>query len=577
VYEGAGVAFTNVGLVNMTQYYYAAFTFDAVPHYAFGVVTSTVPRDVLAPDPVTAFSATAVPSSIALGWNNPTNADLTGIRIQRKTTGYPSNTTDGVTVFDGLGTSATDSPLPNGVMTNYYRAFSYDEVTNYSASASASFALLQNVTSLWVTSVAGGISVSWSGLPPTAAGARVQRKNNGYPVSSSDGVTVFDGTGTNAVDSPLTDGVTTNYYRVFAYDAVPNYSTGSNILFAPLPNVTGFTASPLNGAVVLRWTNPVTAACAGVRIQQSTSASPSGPLDGITVFQGLGNIFTNSPLTNTIRYYYGAYAFDATPNYSSGAFTNAVPADTNAPSNITGLVASSSNGIVSLTWVNPVDSDLTGIRIQRKFSSAPTNINDGVTVFDGLNTTYTDTGLSNGSNYSYRAFAHDIVPNYASGVSITSMPLRILFTESFEDAGGWTDHTNASWTQSASSGSWTTTNSAIYGGGFYALTNVNYAHSGVRWLRSKDGNSCYLVLPTSDNPMEVSAWVRTPGFSTSGQLNLYYFDGFAWYFVGSSSFSGDQYTNVVFRPLLSNHSGQQLRLYTSDAVYIDDLEIRVAP
>ncbi len=109
------------------------------------------------------------------------------------------------------------------------------------------------------------------------------------------------------------------------------------------------------------------------------------------------------------------------------------------------------------------------------------------------------------------------------------------------------------------------------------MTNTAYARSGVRWLRSSGNSGDRLAIPPSDNPMEVSAWVRTPGFATSGSLYLEYFDGFAWYTVSSKSITGDQYTNVVFKPLLNGHSGQQLRLFTSDALYLDDLEIRVAP
>ena len=676
VYEGLGTSFTNVSLVNNTQYFYALFAFDALPHYSAGVVTNTTPADVTPPGAVTSFTVASVPGNIAFSWANPGDTDLAGVRVQRKATGYPTNATDGVTVYQGTGTNAVDGPLADGTMTNFYRAFAFDEVPNYGVGVNgllvrpanvtgvstvssdqkvalnwtnpggAGFAGVRiqrdvgrtptnamdgatvfeglasnftntslvnlseyrysiysydaapnystgvsatgmpadvtapaNVTAFTVAPVSGGIGLSW-GNPADAdlAGVRVLRKTTGYPSTPTDGVSVFDGVGTSATDSSLSDGVTTNYYRAFAYDEVPNFSTGTNGLLVRQINVTGFSAAPRDEAVILRWTNPVSAFFAGVTIQQSTNATPTNALDGSTVYVGVGTSFTNAPLTNTVRYYYAAYAFDTTPNFATGVFTNAVPADTNAPGNVTNLVALSSNGAVVLSWVNPVDTDLAGIRIQRKVLTSPTNYSDGITVFDALDSTFTDSGLGNGTNYYYRLFSHDEVPNFASGMSVTSMPLRTLFSESFENASGWSDHTNGAWSQTAVSGLWVGTNINNWSwAGFYAMTNTAYARSGVRWLRSSGNSGDRIALPISDNPMEVSAWVRTPGFATSGSLSLEYFDGFAWYSVSSKSISGDQYTYVVFKPLLSGHSSQQLRLYTSDALYIDDVEIRVAP
>lgn len=675
VYEGTGTAFTNVNLANNTQYFYAAFTFDALPHYSTGVTISATSVDVTAPGAVTLFTVTAVPGNTALAWVNPVDLDLAGVRVLRKTTGYPANATDGVTVFQGTGTNAVDTPLAEGVAANYYRAFAFDEVPNYNTGVNGLLTRQANVTgftavsgdqkvtltwgnpggpgfagvriqrdvgraptnamdgstvyegqatsftnsglvnltdyrysafcfdqtpnystgvttngtpadvtapavvtALAVAPIPGGIGLSWvNPVDADLAGVRVLRKTMGYPSNTTDGVTVFDGIGTNVTDNPMTDGVGTNYYRAFAFDEVPNFSAGVNGLVARQSGVSGFSATPRDEAVFLRWTNPVSANFAGVTIQQSTNGTPTNALDGSTVYVGTGNNFTNGPLPNAVRYYYAAYAFDATPNYSSGLFTNAMPADTNAPANVTNLVADSSNGTVFLSWVNPGDADLAGVRVQRKIGTSPTNYADGVTVFDGLVANATDTGLTNGTNYCYRIFAHDEVPNYASGIAITSMPLRTLFIETFEDAGGWTDHTNRQWTQTASSGVWVVTGQGVSYGGFYAMTNATYAHSGVRWLRSVGSYDCWLEIPPSDNPMEVSAWVRTPGFATSGSLSLYFYDGFAWYYLNSRTINGDQYTNVVFKTLLNGHSGQQLRFYTSDPLYIDDIEIRVAP
>lgn len=61
---------------------------------------------------------------------------------------------------------------------------------------------------------------------------------------------------------------------------------------------------------------------------------------------------------------------------------------------------------VLLTWTNPNDLNFSGVRIQRKTGSYPSSVTDGVTVFSGIATEFTDTGLTDGTYY-YRAFTYD--------------------------------------------------------------------------------------------------------------------------------------------------------------------------
>ncbi len=679
IYQGNGTTYTNIALTNLTSYFFAAFSYDATPNYSIGVVTNSTPADVTSPASVTGFNVTPITGNISLAWTNPLDADFAGVRIQRKTSGYPTNFADGITIYQGAGTSAADTPLADAMTTNFYRIYAFDEVPNYSGALSVllappatvsllnavagdqqvaltwvkpvggtfagvriqqkpgsvptnaqdgvtvyqgnstvftniglnnlttyffavfsydttpnySTAIITNatpadvtapstVTAFTVSAVSGGIGLSWVNPPDNDfAGVRIQCKTAGYPTNQSDGATVFSGPGTNFVDNPLTDGIDTNFYRAFAFDEVPNYSgAASGLLPRPRP-VTGFRAVNGDQQVTLSWTNPLAGSYTGVRLQRAIAVPPSNALDGVTVYQGPGTSFTNTGLANLTDYRYAAFSFDATPNYSAGVVTNAMPADTNAPSNVTQLVASSSNGTVVLSWVNPGDVDLAGVRLQRRIGQVPTNFTDGVTVFDGLDTTFTETGLLNGTSYCYRVFAYDEVPNYATGVSTTTTPLRVLFLEDFENAGGWTDHTNSIlWSQVANSGQWVSTNTyAASGNGFYAYSDATYAHSGLRALLSYGStyNAC-LILPVTDNPVEVRVWARTVGFSASANLNLGYYDGFTWYDNFAVTVNSATYSQFVFRPLLSGHQAQKLRLTTySNQLYIDDVEIRVAP
>lgn len=68
-----------------------------------------------------------------------------------------------------------------------------------------------------------------------------------------------------------------------------------------------------------------------------------------------------------------------------------------------------------LSWTAPSldeDNSFVGARIVRKIGSAPTGINDGTIVYEGTALTYTDTGLTAGTTYYYRAFAYNAKKKY---------------------------------------------------------------------------------------------------------------------------------------------------------------------
>lgn len=70
---------------------------------------------------------------------------------------------------------------------------------------------------------------------------------------------------------------------------------------------------------------------------------------------------------------------------------------------------------VILSWTAPSpdeDNSFVGARIVRKTGSAPTGINDGTVVYEGTALTYTDTGLTAGTTYYYRAFAYNAKKKY---------------------------------------------------------------------------------------------------------------------------------------------------------------------
>jgi hypothetical protein len=96
--------------------------------------------------------------------------------------------------------------------------------------------------------------------------------------------------------------------------------------------------------------------------------------------------------------------------------------DTTAPENVTGLTAVAGDTQVGLAWVNPTDTDLAGVRIQRKLDGYPASTTDGDTVLEANATSFNDSGLTNGKRYFYTVYAYDGAGNYASGVQAVALP-----------------------------------------------------------------------------------------------------------------------------------------------------------
>jgi len=131
------------GLLSDTVYYFSIAAHDisnnqATPYTGTFTTTSLPPPpDTTPPANPSMLAATPSYTSIALSWTNPSDADFQAVRVMRKTSGYPSSSTDGIMVYDGVAGSAIDSGLSEGT-TYYYTAFARDASLNYSSGSIAS-------------------------------------------------------------------------------------------------------------------------------------------------------------------------------------------------------------------------------------------------------------------------------------------------------------------------------------------------------------------------------------------------------------------------------------------------------
>lgn len=148
----------------------------------------------------------------------------------------------------------------------------------------------------------------------------------------------------------LTPG-TSYHFFVTSADAANNSSNSVDGQFVtlsdvtPPANVSGLTATPGDAIVTLSWTNPTDPDFAGTKILRKTGGYPTGPFDGVVVYNGSGASTVDTGLTNGITYFYGAYTFDADGNFASGSLASATPIGPVPPPMPEDTEAACSNGV----------------------------------------------------------------------------------------------------------------------------------------------------------------------------------------------------------------------------------------
>ncbi len=190
-----------------------------------------------APPAVTGLAASGADTAINLSWTNPAVGDFEGVTAVRKVGSYPSSPTDGTVIYDGTGSSYSDSGLTNGT-TYYYSVYAYDTTHNFSAvSQVATFprdaSLPGPVTGLDATTSTGMANLHWTNPgDPDFVRTVLVRKTGSYPANASDGTQVYSGSATSYLNVGLSNGVA-YYYTAFAQDQSLNYSlpvSGSRII-----------------------------------------------------------------------------------------------------------------------------------------------------------------------------------------------------------------------------------------------------------------------------------------------------------------------------------------------------------
>ncbi len=283
------------------------------------------------------------------------------------------------------------------------------------------------------------------------------------------------------IDTGLTNN-TNCYYRIFAKDANGNYSTGAATgPYMPLVPLTvgngtsppDLTVVPGSAAVVLDsftlQTTTATATVTGITVSLTSGSSSALGLVEITSDNGgtvYGSAFnpgsdavpvvlatnitvTTAPIQYKVRITPKSHANMPSPPGSQYLITGTVTSVTTSQT-LSKLYSDSSSAFITvdnlstdnpvwnniitldgqiiLNWTNP--SDFNQVIVLRNNSVVSDRPAEGVSylqgntigasaiIYAGTLQTFTDTGLSNGTNYFYRIFSTDTNGNYSTGAGI---------------------------------------------------------------------------------------------------------------------------------------------------------------
>jgi large repetitive protein len=297
--------------------------------------------------------------------------------------------------------------------------FTYTEVTAPSAPV------------LTATGGNGEVALSWTA--PANGGVAI----NGYTLKRGS-TTLYSGTARTFTETGLAND-TSYTYTVTANNNVGTSSADSasattwNVPAAPVLTATTVSSSQID----LSWTTPATNGSAlDAYVLQVSSTSATAGFD--TVFSDselpLSTTYSHTGLSKYSTYWYRVLASNGVGN---SAYSTAESATTSAtvPGVPTGLTATPSFTSVALNWTAPADTGGIGLNLATDYI-----VKRGVTTlgFTGSGTSFTDTGLSLDTSYTYTVAAVNSIGtgSYTAGVSATTLDVPSAPTVSIVRGSG---------------------------------------------------------------------------------------------------------------------------------------------
>ena len=275
----------------------------------------------------------------------------------------------------------------------------------------------------------------------------------------------------------------------------------------------GLAAAPGDARVTLNWT--VSSDATGYYVERSITTG--GPYTQVSM--QTTSSYTDAGLTNGTKYYYVVSAYNSVGQSANSAGVSAMPMPT-APATPTGLAATAGNAQVGLIWTASVGA--TSYQVKRSTSSgAETQISVPTS------SSYTDTGLSNGTKYFYVVLAVNSGGDSADSAQVSATP-DAPSTPPASPTGlkatGGNAQVSLSWNAGAGAVSYdvkrSTTSGGPYGTAVASATATNYTDSSVT-----NGTTYYYVVSAlntvgqSANSAQASATPTLPTANVTITIN----------------------------------------------------------
>lgn len=277
------------------------------------------------------------------------------------------------------------------------------------------------------------VRLSWNANPePNILGYNVYRNTSSKGTFTR--INPSPVTATSFLDTTVAAG-TTYYYKVSAVnisgtEGKPSALASIRVVEVtdtfPPANPSGFGAQGGYGLSSLIWKNPPDTDFAGTTVRYGLSGYPSGPQGGFPVCDrpaspGTSDSFLHGGLVNGQTYYYAAFSYDTSGNYSAGVTASATPTD-NVPPVITGLReenVTSAGATIRWGTDEPADSQVEYGESAGYGSMTP------VTAAMVTDHTMELSGLSPATLYHYRVISRDATGNRSSSgdKTFTTVPL----------------------------------------------------------------------------------------------------------------------------------------------------------
>ena len=435
---------TALGLTNGTAYYFKMTAVDTSGNYSgYSLEASATPVNINPPAMPTGLIATAGDSSVILIWDANGEGDIAHYVVYQSTTpGFTPLPVDSVGTVVEPTTSITLSGLLIGT-TYYFKIAAIDDGANKSVFSAEVSATPININppaapgGFAATPGDSSISLIWNtnGEGDLSYYVVYQSTTTGFTPTASDSLARVDSPDTSLMISNLANG-TTYFYRIVAVDDSGNRSDlSAQVSTAPVninPPATpdNLAAEAGDSEVTLSWDANSEGDFSYYAVYQSTTTgfTPS-PADTVARVYQPDTTLTLPGLTIGTTYYFKIAAVDDEGNqsgYSDEA--SATPANINAPSAPTGLVAVPGDSSIDLSWAANGEGDFSHYIVYQSNDSGftPTGA-DSVARLNKPDTSLALTGLANGRPYYYRVSAVDSSGNmsaYSSVVDATPVNLN---------------------------------------------------------------------------------------------------------------------------------------------------------